>query len=296
MDNLGDAGDFLEDAVDEAGDWGFLSIFIILAALIISAIMAAAALADGVAGTIATLGTSTIRYAACLIYEQVYNAFQNFRLGAALNGLAFPMQEHLTEPRLVQFANPVVPDPTGARASDFFTTLPKFKFIVDFGTDPSAAIFNQERHLIYPPTGTEKKPVLEAPSDYFNKFSTYYAFGDILINNDFIDELVNISANNNAMNNDNGDDLASKLTNPKNRLGNALDLTENIYDRWKTSKPIPDFNLDGDRGYGYMCWSQENETSPPTIEDSDSPNELRAKDDPSDPTDQDEVVQLRFIQ
>ncbi|HSL86651.1 MAG TPA: hypothetical protein VK861_06925, partial [Bacteroidales bacterium] len=227
MDNLGDAGDFLEDAVDEAGDWGFLSIFIILAALVIAAIMAAAALADGIAGTIATLGTSTIRYAACLIYEQVYNAFQNFRLATALNGLAFPMQEHLTEPRLIQFANPAIPDPTGARASDFFSTFPLFKFITDFGTDPSAAIFNQERHLVYPPTGGEKKPVLEAPPDYFDKFSTHYAFGNILLNNSFIDELAGMSDDSNAMNNDNGDELADKLANPKNRLGNALRLTEN---------------------------------------------------------------------
>ncbi|MGD9558642.1 MAG: hypothetical protein AB7V25_16575, partial [Mangrovibacterium sp.] len=73
-------------------------------------------------------------------------------------------------------------------------------------------------------------------------------------------------------------------------------LTENIYDRWKINKPIPDFNLDGDRGYAYMCWSQVNNTTPPTIEDSDSPKELRAKDDPANPTDQDEIVRLRFIQ
>jgi hypothetical protein len=296
MDNLGDAGDFLENAVDEAGDWGFLSIFIILAALIIAAVMAAAALADGIAGAITTLGTSTIRYAACLIYEQVYNAFQNFRLGTALNGLAFPMQEHLPEPRLLQFANPAIPDPTGAKASDFIAKLPMFKFITNFGADPMAAIFNQERHLIYPPTGGEKKPVLEAPLDYFNKFSTHYAFGNIPINNKFIDDLIKMSDDNNAMNNDNGDELADKLANPKNRLGNALKLTENLYNRYKSKEPVPDFNLDGDRGYAYMCWSQENKTTPPTVEDSDSPKELRAKDDPANPTDQDEIVQLRFIQ
>ncbi|MCC7525909.1 MAG: zinc dependent phospholipase C family protein, partial [Chitinophagaceae bacterium] len=89
MDNLEEAGDFLEDAIDEAGDWGILSIFIILAALVIAAVMAAGAIADGVAGAITTLGTSTIRAAACLIYEQIYNAYQNFRLGVAMNGLAF---------------------------------------------------------------------------------------------------------------------------------------------------------------------------------------------------------------
>ncbi len=110
MDNLGDAGDFLEDAIDSAGDFGILSIFLILAALIIAAVMAAAAIADGVAGAITTLGgTSTIRAAACLIYEQVYNAYQNFRLGVALNGLAFPMKEHLSDPRLTQL--PIHPTP-----------------------------------------------------------------------------------------------------------------------------------------------------------------------------------------
>ena len=99
-----------------------------------------------------------------------------------------------------------------------------------------------------------------------------------------------------AMNNDNGDDLASELTNRENRLGNALMLTENIFSRWRMGKKIPDFNLDGDRGYAYMCWSQENKTEPPTIEESDSPKELRAKDDPANLTEPDEVVQLRFIQ
>lgn len=64
LDNLGEVGDFLEDASDKSSDFGILSIFLMLAALVISAVMAAAALADAVAGAIATLGTSTIRYLA----------------------------------------------------------------------------------------------------------------------------------------------------------------------------------------------------------------------------------------
>ncbi len=295
LDTLDDAGEFLEDAVDTAGDWGFLGIFIILAALIIASLMAAKALAEGVAGTITTLSTSVIRWVVSLIYEEVYNAFQNFRLAVSLNGLAFPMQEHLFEPRLIQFANPSIPDMTGARASNFFNKFPLFKIITDFN-DPAAAIFNKEKHLIYPPTGGEKAPVLEAPWDYFNQASTYYAFGSIPINDLFIDQLAGMSDDPDALNNDNGDEIASRLNDPKNRLGNALRLAENIYERWKTNRPIPDFNLDGDRGYGYLCWSQVNNTTPPTIEESDSPKELRAKDDPANPTDQDEIVRLRFIQ
>lgn len=57
-------------------EFGILSIFIILAAIVAAAVLAAAAIAVAIAGAIATLGTATIRYAACLIYEQLYNAFQ----------------------------------------------------------------------------------------------------------------------------------------------------------------------------------------------------------------------------
>ena len=117
VDNLEDVGDFLEDAVDQASDFGILSIFLILAALVAAAVMAAAAIADGIAGAITTVGTATIRYAACLIYEQLYNAFQMFRLGVALNGLGFPMREHLADPRLRQFVTPAFPDPTGVNAA-----------------------------------------------------------------------------------------------------------------------------------------------------------------------------------
>jgi hypothetical protein len=43
MDNLGEAGDFLEGAVDKAGKFGILGMFLILASMVIAAVMAAAA-------------------------------------------------------------------------------------------------------------------------------------------------------------------------------------------------------------------------------------------------------------
>lgn len=285
MDNLEEAGDFLENAVDKAGDWGVWGIFLILAALVIAAVIAAAALADGIVGAIATLGTSTIRYAACLIYELLYNAFQNFRLGVAANGLAFPMQEHLGEPRLTQFANPAFPDPSGAIAMNNFGKLPQLRWQVPFSSDPIGAIFNQERHLIYPITNGEKNSVLEAPRDYFDKFSTYFAYGSVPFNADIVDHLMTLAPNDNTMNNDNGTALANIIK--EMRLGNALNLSEIIYDRWKTSKPFPDFNLDGDRGYAYLSWSQL--SSPSSVDAPDFPSELSVQSNPTS------TVQLRFI-
>jgi hypothetical protein len=251
IDNLGDVGDFLEDAVDTASDFGILSIFLILAALVMAAVLAAAAIADAIAGAIATLGTATIRYAACLIYEQLYNAFQTFRLAIALNGLAFPMREHLGEPRLRQFIAPNMPDPTGINAAAVATFEPLLRFSPSFLSDPLAAIFNQERHLIYPLTDGEKRAARQAPTSYFNELPTHYAFGRIPLDRDLIDQLFALTAGSNLS--------ESSLTTllEGRTLGNALDLSGVLYDRWFRGERLPDFNLDSDRGYAYLCWTQQ---------------------------------------
>ncbi len=270
VDNLGDAGDFLEDAVDTASDFGILSIFIILAALVIAAVMAAAAIADGIAGAVATLGTSTIRYAACLIYEQLYNAFQNFRLAIALNGLAFPMREHLGEPRLLQFITPAMPDPTGVNAAAVAPFEPLLRFTPAFLSDPAAAIFNQERHLIYPLTDGERRAVRPAPQSYFSALPTHYAFGRIALDEDLIEQLTELAAGPNRTEGDLTALLGSRT------LGNALTLSGALYERWFQGQRLPDFNLDSDRGYGYLCWTQVGD--PPN-----EPTEL-VTNTPADPT------------
>ena len=271
VDNLGDVGDFIEGAVDDASDFGILSIFIILAALVIAAVLAAAAIADGIAGAIATLGTATIRYAACLIYEQLYNAFQNFRLAIALNGLAFPMREHLGEPRLRQFVTPAFADPTGVNAAAVAPFEPLLRFSPSFLSDPMAAIFNQERHLVYPLTDGEKLATRPAPPSYFTALPTHYAFGRIPLDRDLIDQLVALAAGSNRRETD----LTALLHN--RTLGNALELSGVLYERWFRGERLPDFNLDSDRGYGYLCWTQR--TNPPN-----EPTELVVNASAADPT------------
>ena len=250
MDNLDDVGDFLEDAVDTAGDFGILSIFIVLGALIAAAVLAAAAIADAVAGAIATLGTATIRYLACLIYEQLYNAFQSFRLAIALNGLAFPMREHLTEPRFAQFITPAVRDSTGTNAADIFGRQPLLPF-TPAGSDPLAAIFHRERHLVYPPSDGEREAATAAPTSYLTALPTHYAFGRIPVSGEFLQELVDL-----ADSAPRGEPALQGVIEDES-LGNALDLTRGMYERWFEGLPLPDFNLDADRGYAYLCWRQD---------------------------------------
>lgn len=297
MDNLEDVGDFLEDAIDEAGDWGILSIFIILAALIIGAVMAAGAIADAISGAIATLGTSTIRAAACLIYEQVFNAYQSFRLGVAMNGLAFPMKEHLTEPRLTQFANPANPDPTGVNGSAVAPHLPYLKFTpTPIEVDPvkhlQESIFNQERHLIYPTTQTEKEQVMGMLNSYLTRPSTHYAFGEIPFQpKDILDLLEGLTPDTNPIKNDDGTKLKALLLD-KASLGNAMTLIEKCHERFLEKKELIDFNLDGDRGYSYLCWAQQQKS---VADLPDFPKKLIVNVPGGDPSDDNINVKLNFI-
>ena len=249
VSNLDDIGDFLEDAADAAGDLGIWGIFLLLGALILAAVAAAAALIDAVLGALTTLGSATIRYVACLVYEQLYNAFETFRLAVAMNGLAFPMREHLSDPRISHFANPALADVNGNTVSSILGRLPSLRWV-------GAGLTHNERHLIYPPTGAEQPGLFAVPTSYLDKTSTWYAWGDIPQKRGILKDLLALTPRANTAQNDDGTQLAATYDD-KNLLGNALALAEAMYEQMKSGGELPDFNLDGDRGYGFLCWSQQ---------------------------------------
>jgi hypothetical protein len=254
VNNLGDIGDFIKDAANTAGSLGIWGVFLLLGALILAALAAAAALIDAVLGALTTLGSATIRYVACLIYEQLYNAYETFRLAVAMNGLAFPLLEHLTDPRITHWSNPALADANGNSVTSVLGRLPALKWTV-------AGLAHNERHLVYPPTGPELPTLFSVPTSYLDKTSTWYAWGDIPQHPGVLDELLQLTPYADPANNDDGTKLA-RLLNDKQLLGNALSLTQDMYDRIKGGGPVPDFNLDGDRGYGYLCWSQAGDPAP----------------------------------
>jgi hypothetical protein len=185
------------------------------------------------------------------VYEQLYNAFETFRLAVAMNGLAFPMREHLSDPRITHFANPSFPDANGSTVLSIINRLPSLRWAV-----PS--LLHNERHLFYPPMHrTQEQPgVFAVPSGYLDKTSTWYAWGDIPQKRGILKDLLALTPSTNTAQNDDGTQLAG-IVDDKNLLGNALSLTEAMYEQMKTGGELPDFNLDGDRGYGFLCWSQQ---------------------------------------
>ncbi len=254
MDNLGDVGDFVESSANQTGSLGIFGIFLLLAALVLAAIAAVAALIDAVLGALTTLGSATIRYVACLIYEQLYNAYQMLRLGVAMNGLAFPLPEHMTDPRIRHFANPSIMDINSVNAPMIAGRLPMLRF-------SSGSFLHQEFHLFYPPTAGEMPGVFAQPSSYMDKDSTWYAWGDIPLSPDVLEKLMALVPDADPNRNDNGT-LLARILHDKSLLGNSLTLFQAMYDRSQNGKPLPDFNLDGDRGYGFLCWQQKGDPAP----------------------------------
>lgn len=280
MDNLGKTGDFIEDAANKAGSKGIWAIFYLLAALVLAALAAAAALLDAVLGALTTLGSATIRGIACLIYDQLYNAYQSFRLAVAMNGLAFPMVKHLEEYHIKHFANPSFPDTNGKTALDILGRTPLLKWNVP-------GLFHNDRHLLYPPPPIngpyEETPSRRgAPDSYLDKFSTWYAWGEMPLNPNVLDELLALTPEDDTKLNDDGTKLKMIVEKPE-VLGNALDLSQLMYDKVAAAGDLPDFNLDADRGYGYLCWSQEGDPAP------DFPNPIVVRAKPE------EKVKLNFI-
>lgn len=89
------------------------------------------------------------------------------------------------------------------------------------------------------------------PPSYFNNAASHYVFGEIPLDKNFIEMLSTLSGDEANLT-----EFLRKFK-ARPRLGNALMLTDELYDRWKTGKKLPDFNLDADRGYAYTCWTQK---------------------------------------
>jgi hypothetical protein len=244
QDNVGDVADLLGSAPGAAGG-GLLGFFAALAAAILAPLLLAAAVADFLAGTIVTLGTSSARYFISLAYQSIYDAFKKYRLGVAMNGLAFPLREHLDDPTLMHLNDPTMPDSLNNILN--YSHFPTLKF----------SGLGNESHLVYPISAIENMKTTSAPYTYATSNPAYYVNGNVGFNRnvfDYVDavtdEIDPISGEADSLNRFHADMR-------KEYFGNAQILTAEMYNRLINGEKIPNFSLDADRGIGYKAWAVE---------------------------------------
>lgn len=226
-----------------------LALLAAIAAFIANTLLYVVQLAAWIAAQVLTPLTYPVRYALYLIQLGLYEAYRAFRFALAISGWAYPDPEHLANPIAQQFINP---------GSQVGLDRPRREFPPE-----------KQRCIGFPVSGVEPQALISAP----------YAFGARNYPWAFIE-----AAPSDA-------DVERKLANadtPRQTIdivSGAMPLT-----RFKTTPPmlgsamdfymrrageiaadnggpgamlLPDWNLDGDRGYAFKCWRLGSALEPP---------------------------------
>jgi len=256
MNNMGDALDGISSPGKGGGSiWDF---FKSLAAAILGSIAAAIAIIDFVLGVIATLGAAPIRYFISVAYEFLYNSFQQFHQGIVLNGLAFPFNKQMGHFAVKHTVHSNIADVSGIRAVNIKNFFPLKKFKIK-----TAGL---ESHLVYPRPFTsnpedinvEQSLTNAAPEPYFNADPFLYINGSLELNPQFYEYAKSFTENSDSQGQPSNDKDANfqmfGRQSLSSSLGNAVDLSNFLFGEFENGNTIPDFNLDGDRGYAFPCW------------------------------------------
>jgi hypothetical protein len=240
--NAGSIIDGYTDAVNAAG--GAFSLFGLLAALvglIVAGLLMAAALLDFIAGSLLTLGAAPVRALLAIVYQTLYSVYKQIRFATSLKGLAFPLREDLTRPEVAHAIHPQLPDIIGNTASSTQAQYPRLAFTLP-------APLNLEDHLFHPAfIPAELISTTGAPDPYYKMSPDYYIDGPVSLIPPWLTVLqqgIQVAA---AQQN------SFRTESRRERLGNAVALSEALYQGDRAGRRVPDLNLDGDRGIGWPC-------------------------------------------
>ena len=100
--------------------------------------------------------------------------------------------------------------------------------------------------------GAELSGVFATTDSSFNNDSTWNGWGDVPQAGGVVHSLVALMPYGNPAGNDDGTQLAQILSD-RRLLDNALMLIQAMVDHQKNGNLLNDFNLDGDRGYGFCA-------------------------------------------
>lgn len=230
------------------GGFDILSIFEFLAALVMAQFEFFKALFDWIIGSALTIALAPFRSFLNLAYETLYNLFMQMYEMVSLSGLAFPYHNMIYRPQTNHILNPSFADCWGRNAN----TVPGgFPFKRFWPED-----LRNEAHLVYPYPRSFHTSLVEisevsrtnrGPVEYFNHNPVFYlenAGNTVPTTYQFLSEL-----DDNRL-----PELLDQNFTLNNTLGSARSFSSFLFNEISEGRNIPDFNLDGDRGYGYKSW------------------------------------------
>ncbi|MBR0640323.1 MULTISPECIES: zinc dependent phospholipase C family protein [Bacillus] len=185
-------------------------------------------------------GIQLLRYLLYQIHKAMYEFYDNYRFSLVLGGYLFPEKNDLNKhPWGKAFINTSFVDLTGAGKATF-ENYPRKQ---DYHSP-----FNPEHHLIYP-NAFEEHPYAEpAPIPFYGEFPEYFIHK--ARQNEGVQHLYDCIA-------PYGEGVQythyiDKKTWEGDQLGSAIQCSGELI--IKRMGNLPNFNLDGDRGYGWKTW------------------------------------------
>ena len=229
-----------------------LSLLAAIAAFIANTLLYVAQLAAWIASQVLTPLTYPVRYALYLIQLGLYEAYRAFRWSLALSGWAYPDPEHLANPIAQQFINP-----QGQMGID----------------RPRREFPPEKRNCIgFPLSGSEPMELVSAPYQ-FGARNYPWAFIEAAPSSIDMEKKLIEAANPKDTIQLVADSmpLFTRLKTTPALLGNAMDFYMRRAGEIESSGggaknlQLPDWNLDGDRGYAFKCWKLGSALEPPPV-------------------------------
>lgn len=232
------------------GGFNLLSILAAIAAFIANTLLYVAQLAAWIASQVLTPLTYPVRYALYLIQLGLYEAYRAFRWALALSGWAYPDPDHLSNPIAQQFINP---------QAQTTTDRPRREFPPE-----------KQNSIGFPMSGLEPQGLISAPYSFGSRNYPWTfieaapsdpGMEKALAHADTPQQTIDIVAR--AM------PVFQRLKVTPPLLGNAMDFYmrragEIAADNGgPNAMLLPDWNLDGDRGYAFKCWKLGSQLEPP---------------------------------
>jgi hypothetical protein len=178
------------------------------------------------------------------VRKGVYEVYDSLRFMLVLGGYIFPEAQDLDKhPWGTALLSPQFAHLTGGAAADFMLYPRAQEVHAQAGTT--------EHHLTYPSTAQEQQHAEPAPQPFHDEFPNTF-ISDEPLPPSFLTTEQQLNDSLAPYGSPQATHEVDKLTWTTAQLGNAIDFSAHLAAQRITN--LPNYNLDGDRGYGWKTW------------------------------------------